>query len=221
MMGDKWLEKELARQLAPVAAPQSLWDRINGGPQAHEPQAQRIRPRRRAMVQAILWPAAAALLVTALGVAYLNRGSRENRFTEQELALLATHPGFDFQSDNFGDARRWVKTRANIDIEVPQRYPAANNGLIHVVGVRLAKLHGLPIAAVDYKVGDEVATLVVSGRRAGLTGDDMGPSLHLHSRRGLTYWNMRNETYTIAFQSVKNPHGACMLCHATAPGQGS
>ena len=30
-MGDRWIEKELERQLAPVAAPGSLWDRITGG----------------------------------------------------------------------------------------------------------------------------------------------------------------------------------------------
>ena len=180
-----------------------------------------MRPRSQARLQWTLWSVAAAVLIVAAGLADLNRGSSEDRFTEQEVALLGTHPAFDFRSDNFNDTRQWVKRQAGIDIEVPRRQPAALSGAVHVVGVRLATLRGLPIAALDYKVGDEVATLFVSGRRPGLTGDDMGPSLHLRSRRGLTYWNMRNETYTIAFQSTRNPHGACMLCHATTPGQGS
>lgn len=209
-MSENWLEKELARQLAPVAAPETLWDRVSG---------QKGRTPRRVPLEWVYWPAAAVVLAAMAGFWFShNSGSSEDRFTEKETALLERHPGFDFRADNFDDARDWVKMRADIDIDVPEGHPAASNGAVHVTGVRLAKLDGLPIAAVDYQVGGETATLFVSGKRAGLTGDDMGPSLHLHSRRGLTYWNMRNETYTIAFQSAKNPHGACMLCHATTPG---
>ncbi len=211
-MADRWLEKELARQLAPVAAPASLWDRISGG-------AER---RRRVPLAWISWPVAAVLLLAGVvGVVRARlAASGEDRFTQREVALMAKHAGFDFRADSFEDAREFVKTRANIDIDLPKRHATANSGPAHVLGVRMVELDGVPIAAIDYMVKGEKATLYVSGKRAGLKGDDMGPSLHLHSRQGLTYWNMRNETYTIAFESAKDPHGACMLCHATAPAEG-
>ena len=54
-----WLEMELARQLAPVAAPDALWDRI------HEQQL----PQREKPVAWAWWSIAAALLLVASGAA--------------------------------------------------------------------------------------------------------------------------------------------------------
>jgi hypothetical protein len=215
-MGDRWLEKELARQLAPVTAPESLWDRVVNGREGRP-----VRSRQRVPFGWVVWPVAAAVLVAAaVGVVrWKLAGSGEDRFMQREVALVAKHAGVDFQPVSFDDARRFVKMRANIDIDLPKRHPEANGGPARVIGVRMVKLDAVPIAAIDYVVKGERATLYVSGKRAGLGADDMGPSLHLHSRDGLTYWNMRNETYTLAFTSAKNPHGACMLCHATAPVQ--
>ncbi len=47
-----WLEKELARQLAPVAAPEALWGRI---------QEARRMPRRSVSFRWAVWPAFALL----------------------------------------------------------------------------------------------------------------------------------------------------------------
>src|SRR5439155_9885859 len=55
-----WLEMELARQLSPVAAPESLWDRI------HVDHVQPV-PRRADGFRWELWPVAAALLLLASG----------------------------------------------------------------------------------------------------------------------------------------------------------
>lgn len=216
-MADRWLEKELERQLAPVAAPGSLWDRIAGAGGERPARTQRRVPH-----ACIYGAAAAAVFVAAMvGVVYRHRADTgEDRFAERELALAAKHRGFDFGGGSFDDARRFAKTQAGIDIDVPKHHPVAGSGPARVMGVRLVQVEGVPVAAIEYIVKGEKATLYVSGKRAGLKGDDMGPSLHLHSRQGLTYWNMRNETYTIAFTSTKNPHGACMLCHATAPAGG-
>ena len=214
-MADKWLERELARQLKPVAAPGNLWERIKGE------QGRGVAHERRSVPFGwIFWPVAAAMaLMAAVGIMRnVDRGSIEDRFTEKELALLAAHRGVDFRPESFDDARAWVKQHAAIDIEVPAGHPPVDDGRVQLVGVRMMDMRGLPIAAIEYKVGSETATLFVSGKRPGLTGDDMGPSLHLHSRRGLTYWNMRNETYTIAFGSENNSRGACLLCHANLPG---
>lgn len=214
-MADKWLEKELARQLKPVAAPEGLWEKIS----AREGRSA-ARVRRGVPFEWIFWPVAAVMVLAAVAGVTRNRdrGSSEDRFTENEVTQLSSHRGVDFRPENFEDARVWVKQHAAIDIEVPAGHPPVDDGSVQLVGVRMMDMRGLPIAAIEYKVGSETATLFVSGKRPGLTGDDMGPSLHLHSRRGLTYWNMRNETYTIAFTSTANPHGACILCHTTTPG---
>lgn len=215
-MNERWLEKELERQLAPVAAPGALWDRITGARVGRPARTQRRVPYPWA-----LWAAAAVLIAATIGVVrWRLAGTGEDRFAEREVALAAEHTGTDFGAASFDDVREFVKARANIEIELPKRHPSANSSPARVTGVRLVKVDRVPVAAIDYVVKGEKATLYVSGRRAGLKGDDMGPSLHLHSRQGLTYWNMRNETYTIAFESATNPHGACMLCHAAAPAQG-
>jgi hypothetical protein len=211
-MADKWIEKELARQLTPVGAPETLWDRIGG----HEHGA-RMRPARRVSLPWILWPVAAAVVLGALGGIVIARNN-EDRFTERELALRAARTGFDYRTRNFNDARVWVKKQAGIDIDLPADHASGSDSAVQLIGVRMVESRGLPIAAIDYEVRGETATLFVSGKRAGLTGNDMGPSQHLRSRRGLTYWNMRNETYTIAFGSENNSRGACLLCHANLPG---
>jgi hypothetical protein len=210
-MADLRLEKEWARQLGPVSAPESLWDRIN---------RQQGPPRcRRASMEWVFWPVAAAMVVLAIFGILRARNAHYDpeRFTDEELALRATTSGFDFRSDNFEDTRAWVKGRANIDIDLPPGHAEADRSAVRMLGVRMVDLRGLPIAAIDYRVGDEMATLFVSGKRAGLTGD-MGVSNHMYTRRRLVSWNMRNETYTIAYRSARNPHGACLLCHATSPG---
>jgi hypothetical protein len=219
-MADLWLEKELARQLAPVTAPESLWDRINRQPR---------RPPRRALVDRAFWPVAVVMLVLAFaGVLRTLSADRDpDTFTEQELALLGASGGFDFRSDNFEAARTWVKAEANIDIDLPAGQPVADPALhpervVRLLGVRMVQLRGLPIAAIDYRVGDEVATLFVSGKRPGLTGN-AGASRHVFSRTKsagdarLYSWSMRNQTYTIAFSGAGNSRAACMLCHSNTP----
>ena len=206
-MADLWLEKELARQLAPVAAPESLWGRIDRQP----------RPRHRLSLEWLFWPVAAAMVLVAVAGALrsLNADRDPARFTDQELAVLARTSGFDFRSDNFADIRAWVKARANIDIDLPPgRHPGqppADRGAVRLLGVRMLDLRGLPIAAVDYRAGGEAATLLVSGKRAGLTSN------RPYSQGRLVSWNMRDETYTIALSSVRNARGACLLCHTGTP----
>jgi len=215
-MNDLWLEKELARQLAPVTAPESLWDRIN---------QRQPGPRRRVSLERAFWPVLAAMVLLSLAGVLRTLGADRDpeKLGEQELAAVAgTSRGFDFRSESFEDARKWVKTEANIDIDVPSEQPSQGRVAVRVLGVRLIQLRGLPVAAIDYSVGDGVATLFVSGKHAGLTGNTQA-SRHLFSRSRsasdarFVSWNMRNQTYTIAFPGAKNFHGACLLCHATTP----
>jgi hypothetical protein len=61
-----WLELELAQELAPVEAPDELWDRVRGGRLAIVP-----KPRR----SPVLWLAAAAMLAATVGAVWLFGGS--------------------------------------------------------------------------------------------------------------------------------------------------
>jgi hypothetical protein len=216
-MADIWLERELARQLAPVAAPESLWDRID--------RRQR-RPGRRISLERTFWPVAVAMVLLAFAgvLRTLNVNREPDSLPEQELALVARPSGdFDFRSNSFAETRAWVKAQANIDIDVPAGRPAAGRGAVRLLGTRIIRLHGLPVAAIDYRAGDQVATLFVSGKRAGLTGSAKA-SKHLFSQGRLVSWNMRSQTYTIvfsetgAFSGAGNSRGACLLCHANSPG---
>jgi hypothetical protein len=195
-----WLERELTRQLAPVTAPESLWDRIN---------QKRRHPEPRVSLEWIFWPIAAAMvLLVFAGVA-----------RDRERAVRS-----DFRSDNFDDTRAWVKSAANIDIDVPAGRPApADRSAVRLLGARLIQFNGLPVAAIDYRVGDQIATLFVSGKDAGLSGN-MEASKYLFSQgepakaTRLFSWNMRDQTYTLASSGAKDSREACLLCHATTPG---
>jgi hypothetical protein len=147
-----------------------------------------------------------------------------DKLQEQELALFARPSGdFDFRSNSFAETRAWVKAQADIDIDVPAGRPAADRGNVRLVGTRIIRLNGLPVAAIDYRVRDQMATLFVSGKRPGLTGSAKA-SKHLFSQGRLVSWNMRSQTYTIAvsrtgaFSETASSRGACLLCHANASG---
>jgi hypothetical protein len=214
-MADIWLERELARQLAPVAAPESLWDRVHW-----QQGRQQRRPTRRVSFEWAFWPVAVAMMLLAVaGVLRILSVNREpDQLPEQELALFARPSGdFDFHSNSFAETRAWVKAQADIDIDVPAGRPAPDSSGVRLLGTRIVRLHGLPIAAIDYRVGDQVATLFVSGKRVGLTTSTKA-SKHLFSPGRLVSWNMRSQTYTIAFSGTVNSRAACLLCHASLPG---
>jgi len=211
-MADLWLEKELARQLAPVTAPESLWDRMN---------QQRRRPPRRIALERAFWPVAVVMLLLAVaGVVRTIGVDRDpDTLTAEELALIKVSGTFDFRSDSFEATRTWVKAEANIDIDLPAGQRVAG-GVVRLLGVRMARLRGLPVAVIDYRIGDEVATLFVSGKHAGptLNGRHLFAPTKSAGDARLYSWNMRNQTYAIAFSGADNSHAACLLCHSNTPG---
>jgi anti-sigma factor RsiW len=205
----QWLEMELARQLRPVEAPEALWDRI------HEPGTRPLANRgagpRPAGSSFRFWPIAAALLLMGSGlVAWRislprDPGAAMEKLAEQELS---DPPRYDLYSSDPHEIRTWVKTMANIDLELP------GSGAVRLLGARLIRLNGEPVAAVGYKVGDSAATLLVCRKRGAPT------TKHVFSRvnAGLFSWIMRAQVYAIA-SNAKDPQAACQLCHADpAPG---
>jgi hypothetical protein len=98
----------------------------------------------------------------------------------------------------------------------------ADRGAVRLLGVRMARLRGLPVAAIDYRVGDEGATLFVSGKRGGPSGNGADsrhvflPTKSTGDAR-LYSWSMHNQIYAITFSGAENSHAACLLCHANSP----
>lgn len=217
MPDSNWLEQELASELAPVRAPQSLWGHIETGPR-------RVRPN--ASPAWLLWPVAATVSLLAIaGVWRVSTGSPEpDPFRDQELALLRSPVhGYDVRPANLQETRAWAKTEANIDIDTPAGEPQPDAAAVRVVGARMINYRGLRVAAINYRAGDENATLFVSAKRPGLRGNTeiakhMFSQIASDGDRQIVSWNMRNQTYSIAWPGAKNSRGACLLCHASIPG---
>lgn len=204
-----WLARELTRQLAPVAAPDGLWTGIQEASSA---------PQRSVSFRWTVWPAFAALtLVSCVGL--LRQLTGMNRLTQSELAeVSAGSKDFDFRSNDFRAIRAWVSARTNIDIDLPPGQSMGDARPVRLIGARLIRFRGSRVAAIDYRVGDRVATLLVSGKRPRLSWSTE-PSKHLFSQirmqgggRALS-WDMGNEVYTIAFAGTREFHGACLICH--------
>ncbi len=202
--GNSWLERELAGQLAAVRAPENLWERI------HEPRPSLPRGFPIAWVA---WPATVVVLI-ACAVGYW----KMNHAREPLAELPPASRDFDFRSNDFGAIRKWVKAESNIDIDLPDG-SATSAAPVLLLGVRLIRFRGSPAAAIDYHVGEGAATLVVSGKQGGLSGNtEVGK--HLFSamksagKEHLLSWNMRNQNYTIAYSGEKDLGGACLLCHS-------
>jgi anti-sigma factor RsiW len=203
----QWLEIELARQMRPVAAPESLWDRIHEQP----------TPRRGSPFHWGLWPIAAALLLMISGgVAWRinlarNPVSAMEKLAEREfIALAGSRQDLDLRSDDPMEIRTWVKGKANVDIELP------GASSVRLLGARLIRLNGAPIASVSYKVADSAAVLLVSGKAGGNTSKKEHVFSPVESAGGarLVSWSMREQVYTIASSAAKDPEAACALCHA-------
>jgi len=210
-----WLEAELRRQFAPVAAPAALWDVVNSP-----------RPRRRTAFAWALWPvvAVSALLVFVVVLRPPATIPKNNeRPTERELVgMLENSKGLDFHSDDPAEIHDWVKSATNINVYLPARQTTVEGGPVRLLGARLVRLRGEPVAAIEYRTGDDMATLFVS---SGPSADGhMEASKHLFSRVQasgdwrLFSWNMRQSNYAIAFSATSDAHGACLLCHANTPG---
>lgn len=204
-----WLERELARQLAPVAAPESLWIRM------HEPRRSAWPG---ASIRWMLWPAVAALTLAVCAGVFREVNLRgTEKLTSHDLAELAAGGReFDFRSSDFGAVRLWVKAKADIDIDVPEE-PAGENARVRVLGVRLIRLRGFRVAAIDYRAGEDLATLLVSAKHSGLRGNGE-VKMKSGGNTRLISWNMRNQIYAISVSGAEDVHGACLLCHANVPG---
>lgn len=192
------VERELWRQLAPVTAPEGLWNEINRA---------RRNPAPRAALDWAFWPVAVAMVLLALGGIVRAFGSRPS--SEQELlAMSRNSEAPEYRSGNFDDIRTWVKDQADIDIDLPAGRSGTDKA-VRILGARLLRFRGVPVAAIDYRVGSKAATLFVTGKHGGKAFQRVQPA----TDRGLYSWNLRDETYMVSYTGPQSSREACLLCH--------
>ena len=214
-----WLERELTSQLRPVMAPDGLWEQIAGG-------ARPVDRRRRfsPVLWLGLWPAFAAAVLIAAAAFFLQARTQLRemaQISEQDLVVLADPAsGVSFRSEDGSSIRKWVKSRGNIEIELPPN----PTGAVHLLGAKLVELRGMLIAVVAYHVGNDSATLLVAKRRSlfrsgGDNSRHLFASVATPSGSNLVSWGMRDQNYAIVSTGLGDPQAGCLLCHAEMHGR--
>ena len=196
-------ESELKRHLAPVPAPEELWDRVHSAPVVT--RVVRLRPAR-----GMTWQWAAAAVATVAIVAgvtvWLNRNiSGEERAVR---ALSRTSEQLQFHSTDAAELRAWVKTDTGLDIPMPAHTASS----VQLVGAYVSRKGSAPTAEISYRVGGQDATLVVS--KIPMDGDGRHQFIKSGSYHGSSFqsWTMRGQMYTIASADARV---GCLLCHST------
>ncbi|HTS26902.1 MAG TPA: hypothetical protein VMH81_13580 [Bryobacteraceae bacterium] len=198
------LELELAEELRPVAAPDELWERVRMAASAAEfGVSPRPAPRRRRLA-AWAWaslPVAAILtLMIAAATLWLVARGQERGLDLQELAIQELHNGapLDFQSNDAARINHWIGREAGLEPCIP-----VQTG-VRLAGARVIRKGDVRIAVVSYRVGEDMATLVVAGNGTSAN------SGHGHSQ-----WQARGQSYALASTNAEDAQAACRLCHAT------
>lgn len=182
----EWLELELAHRLAPTAAPDGLWERIQGG--AREPRPV-VRPMAR-------WPIAAILtLMAAAATLWLAARGEEPTLDLDRLAAEQLHNGgpLDLRSNDPAEIARWTRQHAGVAVWLPAGTP------VRLAGARIIRRH---VAAVEYCVGSDSAVLLVAQ-------SDGACAVH-----GRLSWRSGDQLYALASTNWQHPEAACVLCHA-------
>lgn len=192
MPDHSWLEAQLSRQLCPVNAPDELWNRIH-----EQRRPLRVRPQRQ-----LMWSAAAlALLIAAAGMFWSLGVTRD--------------PQEEITSTDAQQIRSWVKAKSNIDIPFPDR-PTPGR----LVGARIVRLQQYSVAVINYRVGSESATMLVTNRHATDATRNPGhtsPRIGKAGDMALYSWSLGPDDYTIAFTGAQESRAACLLCHVNTP----
>ena len=205
-MRNEQFEPELSRHLAPVKAPEELWDRIQGV----RIQSPEVSPGRRPSRPKVGWIwAAGAVALVALGAGltvWLNRdlGSEERAVR----ALGRTPEELQFRSADTAELRAWLKSGAGLEVPLPAHTAPS----VRVIGASVSRRKGTPTAEVAYRVGNMDAALVVS--KVSAEGDKRHAFVKTGSFHGKNFlsWTMRGQMYTIAAADTRV---GCMLCHST------
>jgi hypothetical protein len=183
-----WLDLELSHHLAPTAAPDQLWDRLQRMPPP------RPKPR---------WPAAAAIIATvvvAAGTLWMVAKGQEpavnlRLLAAQELTASAT---LDIRSSDPREIVAWARREAGVELALA---PAAS---VELTGARIVRQRGECIAAVSYRVDGREAAMLVA--RASVSAESPHRSMA---------WQSGRQSYALASADASHADAACRICHST------
>jgi len=198
-----WLDLELSHHLAPVEAPEALWDRIQSG-------SVRRPERRRAGWVAwpitawpiAAWPIAAILtLMAAAGTLWLVAKGEEPALDLHQLAIeqLRHWQPLELHSSDPAQISAWMR-RAGLEV----RLPAERNRAVRLVGARIIETRGTRVGAVEYQVGGDTAVLLVAHAGPAVDGG-----------HGNVAWRAQGQSYALASSNQERPDEPCLLCHAS------
>lgn len=200
----EWLDLELAHRLAPVTAPEGLWERIESGRRTVRRKPGRARPARRSTVWRA-WPVVALASVALAAMALWLADTRPPVLDIRQLAAAGSHgrlrpAALDLQSGDPGEIRDFLRRQANVD--VPLRAAAG----IRLQGARVLRGGGRPVGAVEYRVGQDSVTLLVAHA-------DPACPLPPHGNHSAA-WQARDQVFALACPNPERLEAACLLCHA-------
>lgn len=193
-----WLDLELSHHLAPVEAPEALWDRIQSGA-VRRPE--RLRAGWAAWPIAA-WPIAAILtLMAAAGTLWLVAKGEEPALDLRQLAIeqLRHLQPLELRSSDPAQIAAWMR-RAGLEVSLQ----ADQNAEVRLVGARIIERHGTRVGAVEYKVGSDTAMLLVARAGPGVDGG-----------HGNAAWRAHGQSYALASSNPERPDEPCRLCHAS------
>ncbi len=207
-MKSEWHEPELSRHLAPVQAPEQLWDRVRG---SGAPMLTRAALRTPFWRRTWTW---AAVATAVAGLAIGIRITQNRNLSLEELAVAALGRGPDqlqFRSEEAASMRAWIKSGTGLDVPMPSELSPA----VHLVGARLVSAK-VPTVQVSYRVGDVEVALAIS--KADPAANDIHTFVRSGSSHGASYvtWSMRGQMYTVAAADARV---GCLLCHSTGAPQ--
>lgn len=180
----EWLDRELARELRPVEAPEALWGRL-------ETARRRPLPGHRRALRLALFAAALAVVAAVLG------GGRHSAGIEKLAAReLDRSASLELRSGDAVEIAAWLRRQAGLDLAI------APSARIQLKGARVVRERGVPVGEVAYQVRGSKALLLVA--RTG------GP-FHAPAKHGGLAWQHGRQVYAVA---CAPPEAACALCHA-------
>jgi hypothetical protein len=206
-MADARLEAELARQLGPVRAPDSLWLRIH-----EQRRPLRVRPN-----PWTAWSIAGASLLVLLACLAWRLGAANGPHSDltvlarQELRdMLSGAQKLDLRSADRTEIEQWVRDQAGVELKL-----AAFGGEgTELCGARIFRSGGYSGAIIAYKVDGRSAAMVVTGhhgtaerRHTSLEEKVIGDTL-------LYSWQRAGGEYALAAVGAGKPNRPCILCHA-------
>jgi hypothetical protein len=185
-----WIDLQLSHHMAPVAAPDALWDKV----------FQKKAPRRETPVFAL--PLAATVILTlALSAMWLLARTHPRWVDLQHLAAeqLYNSDPLQLESANADEIAVWMRREAGVALRLPGRNPD-----IRLMGARVIRFGGSRIGAVSYRIGGHRATLLIA-RATGGGGISAGS--------GPMACKGRDQVLAVACSNPSQPELACLLCH--------